>query len=258
MVLAVVVAGCAPFAGSAIPDVEPTPAVSMDAGAPRSPSASAPVSASAPQPSAKPFAGDATPALPMPMPTVPADTRTGAELSTPFTVNGVVVVSRDHRVSADYVPAWAGGRHGLHPDALTAFDQLAAAATREGLTMTIRSGYRTYAAQADSFKRALAQYDESTARRYFAEPGASEHQTGLALDVWDGQHRGSAFAKMKHASWLATHAHEHGFIVRYPDGKTHITGVAWESWHLRYVGTDIASAFGPNSSLTLEEHLGLA
>ena len=57
---------------------------------------------------------------------------------------------------------------------------------------------------------------------------------------------------------MAEHAHEFGFIIRYPDGKTHITGVAWESWHLRYVGNDIAAAFGPNSDLTLEEYLGLA
>lgn len=258
--LVVVVAGCAPVTAMPLPG---SPSPSLDASPSASPGASSTAVAdggagpsAAPTAAASPLAGDATPTWPAP--TVAADTRAGAELATPFTVNGIVVVSRDHRVSAGYVPAWANRPHGLHPDVTVAFERLAAAAKRDGLTMTIRSGYRSYATQADSFNRALRQYDDATARRYFAEPGASEHQTGLALDVWDGRNRGSAFARTRHAAWLAEHAHEFGFIIRYPDGKTHITGVAWESWHLRYVGNDIAAAFGPNSALTLEEYLGLA
>ena len=101
-------------------------------------------------------------------------------------------------------------------------------------------------------------YPEETARRYYAEPGASEHQTGLSLDAWDGRNRGTAFARTPQAAWLTKHAVDHGFIVRYPDGKTDITGYAWESWHLRWVGAEVAAAFGPDSSLTLEEYLGLA
>lgn len=260
--LAVMVSGCAPVTAMplpASPSASPVPV----------PSSSPSLSAAPTQPATQ-LDGNPTPTWPTPTPTRPAltstqptptavaDTRKGAESATPFAVKGVVVVSRDHRLSAAYVPAWASRPHGLHPDVLAAFDRLAAAAKRDGLAMSIRSGYRSYATQADSFKRALRQYDEATARRYFAEPGASEHQTGLALDAWDGRNRGSAFAKTRHAAWLAEHAHEFGFIIRYPDGKTDITGVAWEPWHLRYVGTDISAAFGPNSSLTLEEYLGLA
>ena len=70
--------------------------------------------------------------------------------------------------------------------------------------------------------------------------------------------RGTAFARTPQAAWLARHAVDHGFIVRYPDGKTDITGYAWESWHLRWVGPDVAAAFRPDPTLTLEEYLGLA
>lgn len=186
------------------------------------------------------------------------DTRTGTELDEPFTVEGIVVVSKDHRISASYVPPSANQRLGLLPDAYSAFQTMAQAAKKDGMTLTIRSGYRSYSTQKASFEKALRTYDEATARRYFAEPGASEHQTGLALDAWDGVNRGTAFTATAEAAWLAGHAYEYGFIVRYPEGKTDITGYAYESWHLRWVGKDIAADFGPNSSLTLEEYLGLA
>ena len=110
----------------------------------------------------------------------------------------------------------------------------------------------------ESIDKAMKTYPEETARRYYAEPGASEHQTGLSLDAWDGRNRGTAFARTPQAAWLARHAVDHGFIVRYPLGKTAITGYAWESWHLRWVGTEVSAAFTSDPSLTLEEFLGLA
>ena len=74
----------------------------------------------------------------------------------------------------------------------------------------------------------------------------------------EGCYLGSCFGNTRAGKWIAANSWRYGFIVRYPDGKTDITGYAWESWHLRWVGTDIAADFGPNSSLTLEEYLGLA
>lgn len=212
-----------------------------------------PATSPAPQPTESPASVAPRPAAP-----VPEDQRTGSELDEPFTVDGIVVVSKEHRVSSRYTPPWADQPHGLHPDAWAAFGELSAAARADGLTITLRSGYRSYSAQKASFDRAMQQYDEATARRYFAEAGASEHQTGLSLDAWDGKNRGTAFARTRQAAWLAEHAHEHGFIIRYPQGRTDVTGYAWESWHLRWVGHEVAADFGPNSSLTLEEYLGLA
>lgn len=228
----------------------------------QSPTASVPASASA-EPTAhvtaEPTVGPSpVTATPVSKPAPPPDTRSGKDLDEPYAVDGIVVVSKDHRLSSAYVPAWASKPQGLHPDVYSAFQELAAAAKADGAPVSIRSGYRSYAAQQASFAKAKKQYDDTTARLYFAEAGASEHQTGLALDAWDGRNRGTAFARTEQASWLAAHAHEYGFIVRYPQGKTDITGYAWESWHLRWVGTEIAAEFGPNSSLTLEEYLGLA
>lgn len=202
------------------------------------------------------YVPEATPTLTVPSTT--EDTRSGSARDKPFTVDGVVVVSKDHRITAAYVPPWANKPQGLLPEAYAGFQSMAQAAKSDGMTLTIRSGYRSYATQKASFEKALRTYDEATARRYFAEPGASEHQTGLSLDAWDGVNRGTAFTATAEARWLAAHAYEYGFIIRYPEGKTDITGYAYESWHLRWVGKDIAAEFGPNSSLTLEEYLGLA
>lgn len=185
------------------------------------------------------------------------DTRTGAQLDKPYVVDGIVVVSKDHRLSEKYVPDSTGQPNGLRPEVTAAFKELAAAAKKDGLTMTIRSGYRSFATQRDSFQQALRTNDEATARLYYAEAGASEHQTGLALDAWDGRNRGKAFTATPHAKWLAEHAHEFGFIIRYPEGKTPITGYAAESWHLRWVGKEVSQHFTPGSNLTLEEYLGL-
>lgn len=243
VVVLTLLAGCTPSVSSAPPDATASGSPTVEAAAPASARPS-----DIPNPAA-------TPTWPRPG---PVDTRTGAELDQPFTVDGVVVVSKAHPVSANYSPPWTAEPQGLNPDAYAAFGRMATDAQADGLRLSIRSGYRDYATQAASFHRALRTYDEETARRYFAEPGKSEHQTGLAFDVWDGVNRGSAFARTPQAAWVAANAHRYGFIVRYPDGKTDITGYAWESWHLRWVGTDIAAQFGPDSSLTLEEYLGLA
>lgn len=246
---AVVVTGCG--VGTSTPSAQPH----LDQGSPgraaQSPRAEVTVSATR------------TP-TPTPTPSVAstdspkAGRATGPITDTPFEVDGITVVSKDHRLSAAYVPPWADQPHGLRPDVTAAFQELRAAAKADGLTLTIRSGYRSHAAQGASFSNAMKLYPEKTARLYFAEAGASEHQTGLALDAWDGKNRGTAFARTPHAAWLAEHSHEFGFIVRYPQDRTHITGYAWESWHLRWVGTEVSRQFGPNSSLTLEEYLGLA
>ncbi|MNC65163.1 D-alanyl-D-alanine carboxypeptidase [compost metagenome] len=87
-------------------------------------------------------------------------------------------------------------------------------------------------------------------------PGHSEHQTGLAIDLsgTDGKCAAeSCFAGTKEANWLADHAAEYGFIIRYPEGKQAITGYMYEPWHVRYVGKDIAASIAERG-ITLEEY----
>jgi zinc D-Ala-D-Ala carboxypeptidase len=174
-------------------------------------------------------------------------------------INGIPVVNKQHPISTSFVPSWASRPNGLAPEVADALDALIADAASRGLTLRIRSGYRSSATQAQSFARAVRQYGTAKASLFYAQAGCSEHQTGLAADLTDAAgHRGDAFATTPEADYLAAHATDFGLIVRYPKGRTDITGYGWESWHVRYVGADAAAIFAAHPGLTLEEYLGLA
>lgn len=146
----------------------------------------------------------------------------------------------------------------MRAEAAHALESLVAAAKKDGVFLAGVSGYRSYQTQVGLFNYYVQTQGEETARKYSAEPGHSEHQTGLAMDVSGSTGECAAddcFAGTPEANWLAQHASEHGFIIRYPKGKEAITGYAYEPWHLRYVGKTMASAIA-SKGLTLEEYLG--
>ena len=173
-------------------------------------------------------------------------------------MRGIPVVSKDHPISRHYQRKHPTD-HGLEREVAAALARMTAAARADGVTVRVRSAYRSYAEQDRILKRKIVEYgDESLARRYNAAPGRSEHQTGLAVDLWDGVTWGLAVRNTKVGRWLWKHAREYGFILRYPPGKEKITGYAYEPWHFRYLGTEHSLDFKPNTSLTLEEYLGLA
>lgn len=178
--------------------------------------------------------------------------------ATPFKVKGIVVVSKFHPLTRAYVPDTARDRDGLRPEVRDALMRMVNDAKAQKLTIAVRSGYRSFAVQEASWKRAYAKYGED-AHRYYAEAGHSEHQTGLAVDLSDGKHQnGDDFANTPQARWVAKNAFRYGFIVRYPEGKQEITGVDYEPWHVRYVGVDVATDMARTPGITLEEYLGLA
>ena len=72
------------------------------------------------------------------------------------------------------------------------------------------------------------------------------------------QYMNDSFYQTPEAQWMEENCIQYGFVLRYPEDKEDLTRVPYEPWHLRYVGTEISSQFGPNSSLTLEEFLGIA
>lgn len=184
------------------------------------------------------------------------DRRTPAELAEPFVVDGVALVNARHPVSPEHAPE-VTKKFKLIPEASDAYARMVADAERAGLTIVWRVGYRSYATQADVLAASIeTRGSREEARRYAAEPGHSEHQLGLAVDVAAPDARGDAFADTGEFAWLREHAHEYGFILRYPSGKEDITGIAYEPWHYRYVGAQHAAAFGAWSDLTLEEYLG--
>lgn len=96
---------------------------------------------------------------------------------------------------------------------------------------------------------------EAQAARWVARPGASEHQTGLAVDIVDASYqaldRGQEDTAVQR--WLMAHCAEYGFILRYPTGKVERTGVNYEPWHYRYVGVDAARKI-MKDGLCLEEY----
>ncbi|MDO4773669.1 MAG: M15 family metallopeptidase [Candidatus Saccharibacteria bacterium] len=129
------------------------------------------------------------------------------------------------------------------------------AAERDGAPLQVGSGYRSYATQAVLFDNYARQHGEVEAARFSSRPGHSEHQSGLAIDFdapggacWVD----NCFADTAQGKWLKAHAHEYGFILRYPEGKEAVTGYSYESWHFRYVGRELATALH-QSGLTLEE-----
>ncbi|MFZ5815911.1 MAG: M15 family metallopeptidase [Bacillota bacterium] len=148
----------------------------------------------------------------------------------------------------------------MRKEAARALELLFAAAEKDGIHLAGVSGFRSYETQKVLFAHYVRTQGEEVARKYSAEPGHSEHQTGLAMDL-SGSTGACAvedcFADTPEAKWLAAHAAERGFIIRYPRGKESITGYNYEPWHLRYVGAAVSRQIAARG-VTLEEYLGQA
>jgi D-alanyl-D-alanine carboxypeptidase len=146
----------------------------------------------------------------------------------------------------------------MRAEAARALESLFAAAEKDGIYLAGVSGYRSFETQNALFTYYVNTDGEELARRYSAEPGQSEHQTGLAMDVSGSTGACAAddcFAGTPEANWLAAHAHEHGFIIRYPAGKEAITGYMYEPWHVRYLGKQLSADIYARG-VTYEEYLG--
>lgn len=162
----------------------------------------------------------------------------------PYYVNGILLVNKKHAIPRDF--------GGYNDEAYQALVRLQNDAYALGYDMSLLSGYRSYDYQKQLYESYVARDGQAAADRYSARPGTSEHQTGLAFDVASLE---QSFGQSEAGIWLANHAHEYGFIIRYPQGKEHITGYMYEPWHIRYLGYDVANDVYA-SGLTLEEYLG--
>lgn len=144
----------------------------------------------------------------------------------------------------------------MRADAAAALERLFAAAKEAGYELCGVSGYRSYYRQYQIFTNNILTKGKEHTLLYSAVPGASEHQTGLAMDVSCKSLRydlSTSFSETPEGIWLAQNAHRFGYIIRYPKGKAHITGYAYEPWHIRYVGKGLAKYLYEND-LTLEEY----
>lgn len=136
-------------------------------------------------------------------------------------------------------------------------------AKKDKVNLDVRSPYRDMARQEYLFNRKITLYMSQgmsfveafkLSGQVVTYPGASEHQIGLALDIVSDKYGSldKGFGETKAGKWLAENSYRFGFILRYPEGKEYITGIAYEPWHFRYVGVDAATVIMQNG-ITLEE-----
>ena len=143
---------------------------------------------------------------------------------------------------------------------------IADARSKDNVRIIALSAYRDYDYQMELFENKVQRLQQEKgysvgkareeAKTVVAYPGTSEHQLGLALDLVDARHVKLDESQENTAAykWLYEHCAEYGFIVRYPNGKTDITGIIYEPWHFRYVGVE-AATYIMEHNITLEEYL---
>ncbi len=125
----------------------------------------------------------------------------------------------------------------------------------QGLSLWIASGYRSYTYQNGLYSMYVKNRGKEAADTFSARPGHSEHQSGYAFDLNSVT---DAFANTKEGIWVNENCYKYGFILRYPKGKDNETGYKYESWHLRYVGTELAEKLYNNGDwITMESYFGL-
>ncbi|MFS0836979.1 D-alanyl-D-alanine carboxypeptidase family protein [Paenibacillus sp. 1P03SA] len=145
----------------------------------------------------------------------------------------------------------------MRKEAAGALENMFDAAKKAGTPLAGVSAYRSHSTQTTLFNRYVQKDGEDAAKKYSAVPGHSEHETGLAIDVAGSTGKCAAedcFGGTPEAKWLEDHAHEYGFIIRYPKGKESVTGYQYEPWHLRYVGIQMAKDIKAKNT-TMEEYL---
>lgn len=179
-----------------------------------------------------------------------------------------ILVNKTHPLPEDYVPvdlvpvdipfAYIGDdmRNYLREPAARALEEMFRDAVAAGLDLIGVSGFRSYERQRSIYEQNLAVKGEAHTALYSARPGQSEHQTGLAIDISTpsiGSGLTTDFESTPEGQWLRENAPNYGFILRYPAGSEDITGYAYEPWHFRYVGRELAQYLRKNN-LTLEEY----
>jgi zinc D-Ala-D-Ala carboxypeptidase len=190
----------------------------------------------------------------------------------------LMLVNNQHMFTPEYVPTTltsldaylpAGEKVQMTKEAAEAAGRMFTAMTAAGLTdLFSQSGYRDYDTQqllnSRKYSYFLSKgYSAAAARKQansvVAIAGASEHQSGLAIDFTttaNGHALSYSFGSTPVGRWLAANSWRYGFILRYPSGKEEITGYIYEPWHFRYVGEPHAEYMYQND-LCLEEYYQL-
>jgi zinc D-Ala-D-Ala carboxypeptidase len=181
------------------------------------------------------------------------------------------VVNKKRPLPKDYEPAslstpniklrWAPIAESMQVSSTIAqpLEEMHKVMTAAGFDVMLISGFRSEKTQAELYNGYVAASGQEEADRLSAKPGTSEHQTGLVVDLGRSDNKcelEQCFGELPEGKWLAEHAHEYGFIVRYPQGKEAVVGYMYEPWHVRYVGKELAAELHKTNQ-TMEEFFGL-
>lgn len=160
-----------------------------------------------------------------------------------------------------------GNSHKVDKRIVSSLNKMFNDARSAGISPIVCSSYRTQKKQENLYNAQIEKYikigyptEEAKiqAAKWVAPPGTSEHQTGLALDIVDRNYQllDNKQADTETQKLLTENAYKYGFILRYPENKTDITGINYEPWHYRYVGKDAAEKMFKNG-MCLEEYLSI-
>ena len=175
-------------------------------------------------------------------------------------IDGFLIVNKTYSISKDYTPDSYEIITDSCPKCLDkktydAFLLMQKDAEKHNLKIWIQSGYRSYEYQKKIYNNYVNKDDYKKADTYSARPGHSEHQTGLCFDL---NSVSDEFADTPEGKWIDENCWKYGYCVRFPKGKDEYTGYKYESWHLRYVGTELAKKLYNNGDwISLEEFFGL-
>ncbi len=166
-----------------------------------------------------------------------------------------VLVNKQNALPDGWAPSdlvAIGGNHYLRAEAANQLLALQSAIATEGIPFRVVSSYRSQSYQANLYQ-SYYQSDPTNAPFYSALPRTSEHELGLAIDISYDANLHNDLQNSSVGVWMAQHAHQYGFVLRYDFNKTNLTGYMYEPWHYRYVGVPLATQL-KNSNIVLEEY----
>ena len=178
-----------------------------------------------------------------------------------------ILINKDNKLAEDYVPKNLKKPearfldyvqdNNLENDTADATKKMFEAAKQEGILLVGVSGYRSYSIQKGLYDTRVEKNGEEKTRAYTAEPGASEHQSGLAIDILCDEYQtlDEGFENTDAFRWLTENCYKYGFILRYLKGKEDITGYNYEPWHFRYIGNKEVAEDIMNRGLAFEEYI---
>lgn len=171
-----------------------------------------------------------------------------------------LLVNKDYHLPLSYIPKdlekindlYSDNLQYLKKEARINFEKMAKDLEKLNMKIIAVSTFRNSKYQDTLFKKYVKEKGLEYARMCSAEAGASEHQTGLAVDIANYNLDYDNFDKTKEFDWVSNNCYKYGFILRYPKNKTHITKYKYEPWHYRYVGS--IAEFIYKNNITLEEY----